>query len=171
MKKLIPLLLSLILASCSFSSDEEVHEKGVYPMMVLRGARYTLGQSGENPIFIESAEMAVYEDSRATVKEITFISYGDDGEAALEGKADSGEIDTDKKTMNLSGNVSLRRSEGNMEIEADTLYFDSAEDIIEAGGRVYVSSDDGVFTGTGFRGDLREDAYSFTSIEKGEFTI
>ena len=36
---------------------------------------------------------------------------------------------------------------------------------------VYVRSDDGEFSGTGFKGDLREDAYSVQSIEEGIFAI
>ena len=165
-------MILMMLTSCSFTSDDGEHEKGVYPDMILYGASYTLGQSGENPIFIDSAEMALYsKDSRAVVEDISFVSYDDEGNIALEGSAEHGEIDTEEKTMDLSGSVRLSHRDGNMMIEADMLFFDSGSEEIEADGHVHVSSDDGVFTGTGFKGDLREEAYSFNTIEQGVFEI
>ena len=59
----------------------------------------------------------------------------------------------------------------NMHIEAESLYFDSSSSEIEAEGDVRVSSDDGIFSGTGFKGDLREDSYSFSSIKEGVFNL
>ena len=58
-----------------------------------------------------------------------------------------------------------------LHIEAESLYFDSSSSEIEAEGDVRVSSDDGIFSGTGFKGDLREDSYSFSSIKEGVFNL
>ena len=174
MKRIISLLLAmLLLASCSFrSGDDEVHEKAYLPDIILENAKYTLGQGGERPVYIESSRMTFYShDHKAVVEDISFISYDEDGEPSVEGSADHGEIDTETKRMDLSGNVRLRASDGGMMIEADSLMFDSENEEIEADGDVHVSSDDGMFAGTGFRGDLREEAYAFRTITEGVFEI
>ena len=174
MKKTLLLILSLLLlASCSFrSDDEEVHEKAVLPDIILENADYTLGQRDENPIYIKSSRMTFYShDNRAIVENITFTSYDDDGSIAIEGSAGYGEINTETKTMDLSGGVNLKASSGNMMIEAESLVFDSQNGEIEAEGIVRVSSDDGVFAGTGFRGDLLEEVYAFRTITEGVFEI
>ena len=176
MRKLLLLILAaaILLSSCSFSrgEDDEAQEKGEYPDISLTGARYTLGQSGERPVYIESSRMLLYsKDSRAVVEDVTFISYDEEGNPSVEGSADHGDIETDTKRMMLEGNVKLRASDGNMTIEADTLMFDSENGEVEADGDVLVSSDDGTFRGTGFRGDLKEEAYAFRTISEGVFEL
>ena len=162
-----------MLASCSFVSDDgEEHAKLATPDIILEDAEYTLGQSGENPIFIRSSYIEFYsKDERAVTESLTFVQYNDDGEIRLEGSADSSEIDTGSKVMNLSGNVRLTENDSNMMIEADTLMFDSENEEMTADGHVKVVSSDGEFKGTGFAGDLKMDAYSFTTIEKGVFRL
>ncbi|MBO8435951.1 MAG: LPS export ABC transporter periplasmic protein LptC [Spirochaetes bacterium] len=174
MRKLLLIALSLLLiTSCSFrSGDEESHEKAVLPDIILENADYTLGQRDENPIYINSTRMTFFShDHKAIVENISFTSYNDDGSIAVEGSAGHGEIDTDSRTMNLSGGVSLKASSGDMMIEAESLIFDSENGEIEADGNVRVSSEDGVFAGTGFRGDLLEEVYAFRTITEGVFEL
>ena len=174
MRKILFIVLSLLLlASCSFrTGDDEVHEKAVLPDIILENSTYTLGQSGERPIYIESSRMTFYShDNRAIVEDISFISYDEEGNVAIEGSAGHGEIETDTKRMNLTGNVRLNATDGDMMIEAENLIFDSQNGEVEADGNVRVSSQDGTFSGTGFKGDLREEAYSFQSIQEGIFEI
>ena len=173
MKK-IALIITLLflLASCSFVEDEEVHEKAVLPDIILEGAEYTLGQDGNSPVYIESSRMTLYSrDNRAIVENMKFVSYNEDGTPAIEGSADYGEIDTENETMDLNGNVTLRQSDGDMSIEAESLYFDTEKEEITAEGTVSVSSEDGTLRGSGFAADLREKLYSFKTIEEGEFII
>ncbi len=173
MRKLLPLLFIALLSSCSFVTEtEERGEKISHPSIILENADYTLGQSGENPIFIKSSRMTLYsEEERATTENITFIQYDDEGNAAITGSADTADINTSERSMHLSGNVALEQHSSNMHIEAESLFFNSATSEIEADGDVYVSSDDGTFLGTGFKGDLREENYSFASIAEGVFNI
>ena len=165
--------VSLLMASCSFVSDDGTeHEKPVTPDIILENATYTLGQTGEPPIFIKSSRIELYsDDNRAITEALSFIQYNDDGEIRLEGSADSSEIDTESKVMKLDGNVRLAENESGMMIEADTLMFDSENDEVTADGNVKVVSDDGEFEGTGFAGDLLLSSYSFASIEKGVFRL
>ena len=174
MRKALPLLLlSILLASCSFVTDDgERSEKAKVPDIILEGARYTLGQSGEEPIFITSSRMTFYStDERATAEDMSFVQYDSEGNVTLEGRADHADIDTGTRSMDLSGSVRLEQRRNGMLIEAEALSFSSSTEEVEAEGSVYVRSDDGEFRGRGFKGDLREDAYSFQSIEEGIFAI
>ncbi len=174
MRKLIYLAaIILLLSSCSFrSGEEEEHEKAVLPDIILENSTYTLGQSGERPIYIESSRMTLYSyDNQAIVENISFISYDEDGNPSIEGSAGHGEIETDTKRMKLTGSVRLRASDGDMMIEADNLMFDSENEEVQADGNVRVSSEDGTFSGTGFKGDLREETYSFETIQEGIFEL
>lgn len=172
MKHILPILL-ILLTSCSFVEESgERKAKVDYPDIILVNADYTLGQSGESPIFIKSAEMSLYSaDERATAEGLSFIQYDEDGNIAITGQADHADIDTADRTMDLKGNVILEQSSSGMRIEAESLYFDSSSSEIEADGDVYVVSEDGTFSGSGFKGDLKEDNYSFSSIKEGIFNL
>ena len=166
-------IASLLIASCSFVSDDgTVHEKLATPDIILENAAYTLGQSNESPIFIKSSRIEFYsKDNRATTEALSFVQYNDDGNVRLEGSADKSVIDTESKRMELEGNVKLSENDSGMMIEADTLIFDSENEEITADGHVRVVSKDGEFEGTGFAGDLMTSSYSFASIEKGVFRL
>lgn len=166
-------IASLLIASCSFVSDDgTVHEKLATPDIILENAAYTLGQSNESPIFIKSSRIEFYsKDNRATTEALSFVQYNDDGNVRLEGSADNSVIDTESKRMELEGNVKLSENDSGMMIEADTLIFDSENEEITADGHVRVVSKDGEFEGTGFAGDLMTSSYSFASIKKGVFKL
>ena len=166
-------IASLLIASCSFVSDDgTVHEKLATPDIILENAAYTLGQSNESPIFIKSSRIEFYsKDNRATTEALSFVQYNDDGNVRLEGSADNSVIDTESKRMELEGNVKLSENDSGMMIEADTLIFDSENEEITADAHVRVVSKDGEFEGTGFAGDLMTSSYSFASIEKGVFKL
>lgn len=172
MKRLIPLLL-ILLASCSFVQERgEEPEKQARPDIILEGARYTLGQSGEAPIYIESDRMTFYSEAeRATAENLSFIQYDEEGNITLIGRADYADINTGDRSMDLTGSVVLEQQRSGMRIEAEELSFSASTDEVVADGDVYVESEDGIFTGTGFRGDLREDAYSFRNVKEGIFNL
>ena len=169
----LSICLSLMFSSCSFVSDDEgAHPKEPHPDIILQNTVYTLGQSGERPVYIESSRITFWSaDNRAETDKITFHQADDEGNITLEGSADHADIDTDNRRMDLSGNVRLKRADGNMQIEADELTFDSKNEEINAPGSVHVSSDDGEFRGEGFNADLLTSAYSFKSIQEGVFTL
>ena len=131
-------ITSLLIASCSFVSDDgTVHEKLATPDIILENAAYTLGQSNESPIFIKSSRIEFYsKDNRATTEALSFVQYNDDGNVRLEGSADKSVIDTESKRMELEGNVKLSENDSGMMIEADTLIFDSENEEITADGHV-----------------------------------
>ncbi len=161
------------LISCTFSeNNNESHEKAVLPSLILENATYQLGQSGENPISINSARITFYsDDNSATIENFSFQQIDDDGNIAIEGRANHGELNTNTKAMNLEGEVVLMQLKEEMEIEADSLYFSPEDEEISSNDTVVVKSKSGDFAGTGFFGDLREQTYSFVSLDKGAIAL
>ena len=173
MKAAAFLVIIALLTSCSFISDEDASSSAeTRPDIVLIGAEYTLGQAGENPIFIKSSRITFYSaDDRALTESLSFEQTGDDGSIMIEGSAGSSDINTETKVINLEGSVILRKLDDDMLIEADSIIFDSGNSTIQADGNVYVQTSDGSFRGTGFSGDLKMDIYSFRTIEEGIFNL
>lgn len=169
MKVIAPFLIALLLISCTFNEESpEKKAKAKLPSIVLDNATYVLGQRDQQPIDIVARKITFYsDDNNAILEDFSFQQKDDDGVVVLEGSALYGNINTSSKVMNLNGDVNLRQSSQNMEIEADELMFDSENEEISSTGFVMVKSENGSFSGYGFNGDLIEQAYSFESIEQG----
>ena len=174
MKKLFIILFVFILVSCTFSSkdDGEAGPKTIVPDIILENAVYTLGQKGENPIVIEGDKITFYsKDNRAELESFSFYQEDEDGNVVLEGSADQGLINTKNKTMELEGNVRLAKLDEEMEILAESLFFDSDREEASADGKVVVKSKEGAFKGEDFKGDLKNMVYSFAKMEDGNIEI
>ena len=172
MKRLFLILLIIPLISCSFSDkNEERKEKAVLPTLILENAQYVLGQQGEKPITINSKTIEFYDnDNLAIIKDFYFEQRSGE-ETTLEGQAEYGRLNTYSKNLELNGNVRLVQKKENMEISADSLSFNTDKEEISADGFVMVKSKDGVFQGSGFFGDLKEQVYSFSTIEEGSIDL
>jgi len=173
LKKILLLLIIPLLFSCTFSDENSTqHEKESHPTLILQNAKCVIGQNGENPIEVEGTKIEFYSDDNiAMISKLSFKQKDENGNVSIEGKADYCKMDTYSKTMNLDGNVSLVQSAQNMEIKADSIYFDLNGEEISADGFVIVKSEKGDFSGHGFHGDLKEETYSFESIEEGTIRL
>ena len=179
MKKVLFLLVLILLMISSCKKDETVGdtvkdqmEKGIYPDIILENAEYHIGEDGSDPIFLKAGKITFYsKDSYALTENMEFISKDSDGNTLISGSAVSGWIDTEGSSIDLSGGVIFKDEERNMEIRAEKLLFDRSEDTIVASGRVMVESEEGVFIGEDFKGDLRTGVYSFGRIEEGELNF
>lgn len=169
MKVLAPILIALLLVSCTFSEEsQEKKQKAKLPSIVLDNATYVLGQKDQKPLDIVAKKITFYsDDNKAILEDFSFKQKDDEGIVVLEGSAIHGDINTSTKVMNLEGSVHLKQTSENMEITADTLIFDADNEEITSSGFVMVKSENGSFSGYGFNGDLIEQAYSFDSIEQG----
>ncbi len=170
LKKLF-LILSVIVffVSCTFSENGENRaEKIIVPDLILENAKYIMGQEGEKPVVITGSKITFYsKDDKAEIEDITFFQ-DKDGVTELEGMAEYADVNTERKIISLRGSVHLRKISENMEIEADSLVFDSENETITAEGVVTVKNNSGAFTGSGFNGDLKDSYYTFTSIMEGK---
>ena len=110
-------------------------------------------------------------DAYALTESMDFVSKDENGNITISGSAGKGWIDTEGSSMNLSEGVVFKDEERNMKINADNLVFDREEDTIVADGRVVVESEEGIFIGRDFKGDLRTGVYIFSEIEEGELNF
>lgn len=158
-----------MVVSCSFNKESETKkEKMALPSIVLENATYVLGQNKQMPIDIDARKITFYsDDNKALLEDFKFSQKDEEGNIVLEGNALKGEINTSTKVLDLEGDVHLRQVQQNMEIETDILHFDSENEEISSSGFVVVKSESGSFSGKGFNGDLREQVYSFESMEQG----
>ena len=58
-----------------------------------------------------------------------------------------------------------------MLIKAEELTYNKEKDEITTNGHVMVESEEGIIEGYDFKGDLINDVYTFSRIEKGDFVI
>lgn len=173
MSKALLLLLIPLLVSCSFVDEEDTeHDKEQHPDLILENTEYILGQSGESPVYIQSARIALWSgEDKAETGSLSFCQLDEDGEIAISGRAGHAVINTETKVLELSGDVVFQSMDGNMRIEAGSLVFDSDNEELSSEGNVSVSSDDGTFEGEGFHADLVNSAYTFSAITKGTIVL
>ncbi len=174
MKYFLTLIIALSLISCRFneSDGKPRAEKIEHPDIILEDASYKLNQQSENPIVLVGSKITFYSaDHRADLESFTFYQENSDGEKVMEGSADTGTIDTANETLNLSGNVVIRQKSNNIELKTDSVIINTKQEEISSPSRVMVKSDKGTFSGIGFKGDMKRQVYTFTSLERGEIEI
>ena len=179
MKRILFLLIFILtfLSSCkkdegTIVSDNSEREKGIYPDIILENAEYHIGENGSDPIYLKAGKITFYsKDGYALTESMEFVSKDEKGNITISGSAGKGWIDTEGSSMNLSEGVVFKDEERNMKINADNLVFDREEDTIVADGRVVVESEEGIFIGRDFKGDLRTGVYIFSEIEEGELNF
>ncbi len=169
------LLLVLLLSSCSFDRKDErdgEKEKGIYPDVIMENADCKVGQSDNSPIAIKAKKMLLYSsDGYSLLEEFSFSSFSDSGSVETEGRATRGKIELDGSELTLSGDVTFSRPSDNMLIKAEELTYNKEKDEITTNGHVMVESEEGIIEGYDFKGDLINDVYTFSRIEKGDFVI
>ena len=179
MKRILFLLIFILtfLSSCkkdegTVVSNNSEREKGIYPDIILENAEYHIGENGSDPIYLKAGKITFYsKDGYALTESMEFVSKDEKGNITISGSAGKGWIDTEGSSMNLSEGVVFKDEERNMKINADNLIFDREEDTIVADGRVVVESEEGIFIGRDFKGDLRTGVYIFSEIEEGELNF
>lgn len=161
----------ILLVGCTFSEETktETHEKEHLPTLMLENASYTIGQRGQRPIKLEGAKVTFYaDDNNALLEDFSFYQLDENGEVELHGSARKGIMNTSTNVIKLDGDVHLLQVESEMEIKAEYIVFDADNEEISADGLVMIKSKDGEFAGIGFKGDLREQRYTFDNLEKGK---
>lgn len=171
-KTLVLLFFLILLSSCSKENRTdrgEKIEKAIYPDVVLENAKCQISQQDGSPIMLEGEKIEFYsKDEYCLLENFSFSSYSESGEIEVEGSGNSGKIWINSGKIEIEGNVSFSKTEDNMLVLASSLVYDKEKDEIITKGRVEVRNNTSHIIGFDFVGDLREEAYSFSLIEKGE---
>lgn len=172
-RRLLFLLIfaSITLSSCSFIGDDKA-DGAITPIenpdLVLTNATYTLGQSGEHPLFITGTKMTIWEkDHTAYLEDFTFYQLDEKGERSLTGKAKNAKVDTEKKTCSLTGDVTMQETEHGYKIVGEDIFFDSETQNVTGNGQIVVDFDGGHIEGSDFQADLKKGVFLFGKIGQG----
>lgn len=167
---LIALLALLISCTQNGSSTDSAQSEDIArPDIMLTGAAFTLGQDGENPLFIEGESLSFFmSEDTVYVSDITFIQKDDNGDIFISGRAGYGIINTETRRADLSQGVALTQHQDGLSIEADALVFDSERQLVESPGSVNVSFSDGTVRGSNLSADLKSSTFEIMTIENGE---
>lgn len=176
MKKwaLLTLVILLLFSSCT-SEEGNANASpntGINPDFILTEAKYTLGQDGEKPLFLEANELIIYnDDDMAYATDLTFYQVDDDGNKTLTGTAGYAIIDTESKSANFSKGVELVLLTDDMIIKAESLFFDTEKQTFESKDEINAKKDNITIIAKGIFGNLVTSEFEFEKIEKGEIIL
>ena len=136
------------------------------PDMVLRDARYILGQDREDALVMEASLITIYKAEKDTTLEEVSFSRG----SSLSGSCRRAYIRSDNKHALLSGDVTIHRSneDDDITINAEEIVWDDGENSILCEGMVEVVYGDGTrIRAERFYAAFDEDLYEFGRIIEG----
>ncbi len=174
MKSLILLLLLPLLFSCTAEREKETAQSIdiALPDVILEEASFTLGQEGENPLFIEGEKLEFYlNEDVVYVSNISFRQLDDNENLFITGSAGYGKINTETKMAELSAGVELAKVDEELNIRADSITFDSENSIVECPGSASISFNGGIIEGGNLSADLKKNTLEIEVIQKGELEL
>lgn len=136
------------------------------PDMVLRDARYILGQDREDALVMKASLITIYKTERDTTLEEVSFSRG----TSLSGSCSKAYIRSDNKHALLSGEVTIHKSDedDDITITAEEIEWDDGENSILCEGIVEVVYGDGTkIIAERFYAAFDEDIYEFGRIIEG----
>ena len=168
-------LLVLSLSSCTMESQVPLSSKTYeFPDISLTEATYVLGRSGESPLTITAAEIAIFEKTnQAKLTDLEFAQLDSEGETLLSGRADSATVNTETYDARLFGRILVTQKEEDFTIEAEQLIWLHDEQVLQSteDSPVRILFDGGqALEGRGFKGNLKTGTYEFTKQVEGVLT-
>ncbi len=176
MRAFVPLLLLMIvLTGCarnSGASSSEAAEDIALPDVTLLESSFTLGQDGQNPLYITSGVLELtLDENKARAGRISFYQNDDEGKTFITGYADRADIDTGTKVVELYGNACIEQLEDGLSIRAEEMTFDSETQKVESVSSVSITFDGGRITGKDLSADLNASTLEMREIEEGVLTL
>lgn len=164
---LVALLCLSSLVSCKKVSESIPLGEQELPDMVLRDARYILGQDNEEALVMKAGVITIYKTDRDTTLEKVSFSRG----TSLSGSCRRASIKPDNKHATLSGDVTIHQTddENDMTIIAQEIVWDDEENSILCEGQVQVIYGDGTsIIAERFYAAFDENLYEFGRIIEGK---
>ena len=162
----LSLLCLTSLVSCKKVSETIPLGEQELPDMVLRDARYILGQENEDAIVMEASLITIYKSERDTTLENVSFSRG----SSLSGSCRKAYISSDNKHATLSGDVTIHQTDDDNDttIIAEEIVWDDEKNSILCEGEVQVIYGDGTsIFAERFYAAFDEDVYEFGRIIEG----
>ena len=161
----------LLSFSCSLKYDETVSVEERIPEFVFQDT--SMVRCDENKVTFEMSAgvLEQYKKSSETfAKDVSFISYDDDGQISTEGQCGFLFSDTDKKLYELYDDIKLYNRSENTNFFANILRWNEKNEQLTSGRgeMVKVEKEDTVMRGTGFSASGVSKTFSFRGTVSGE---
>ena len=161
----------LLSFSCSLKYDETVSVEERVPEFVFQDT--SMVRCDENKVTFEMSAgvLEQYKKSSETfAKDVSFISYDDDGQISTEGQCGFLFSDTDKKLYELYDDIKLYNRSENTNFFANILRWNEKNEQLTSGRgeMVKVEKEDTVMRGTGFSASGVSKTFSFRGTVSGE---
>jgi LPS export ABC transporter protein LptC len=170
----LPFLLMLLAAACSFDYGEASETDSSQPDIVMSDVEYVRVRDGD-PVVRFEAERAERYESRQTMelRQFSFEQFESHGlDINAVGSAGRASVDTDSGNIAMDGGVRIAVESEDITIETETLTWQDKERFLRGGdyNPVDIKRSDGTsFTGQGFSADARRRTWSFTYGVEGIF--
>ena len=161
----------LLSFSCSLKYDETVSVEERIPEFVFQDT--SMVRCDENKVTFEMSAgvLEQYKKSSETfAKDVSFISYDDEGQISTEGQCGFLFSDTDKKLYELYDDIKLYNRSENTKFFANILRWNEKNEQLTSGRgeMVKVEKEDTVMRGTGFSASGVSKTFSFRGTVSGE---
>lgn len=164
LKNLFPLVLTFFLVSCSLEYYKAQNSEDSTPEFIFNDASFSRYENGKSKIKLQAEKIEQYKsDSSTYAKNAQFDSYDDDGKLETTGNCGLLEAQTETEKYKLFKNIYLNMISQEMEVRAESLFFDRKSEQITSDydSQVQLSKDGLNVFGTGFSGSGVSKSYVF----------
>ena len=158
------LISFILLTSCSLKYTETVNSEDKVPEFVFEETKLVRYEDNKPTLEVTAGTLEQYKNTNETYgKDISFISYDDEGSAETEGSCGIIYADTNKKVYELYDNINLYNAPEKMRFEASALKWNGRTEQLTSGrsDMVKIEKDDTIMRGSGFSASGISKTFSF----------
>ena len=147
------IFFSLFFFSCSLKYSETVNSEDTVPEFVFEDTKMIRYENNKPSLEVTAGTLEQYKNTNETYgKDISFISYDDDGKVETEGSCGIIFADSDKKLYELYEDINLYNTAEKMRFYANVLRWNGRTEQLTSGrsDMVKIEKDDTIMRGSGF---------------------
>lgn len=164
LKFFLSLIFIFFLASCSLEYYKSQNSEDSTPEFIFNDANFSRYENGKSKIKLQAEKIEQYKSDNSTyAKNAQFDSYDDDGKLETTGTCGLLEAQTETEKYKLFKNIYLNMISQEMEVRAESLFFDKKSEQITSDydSQVQLTKDGMNVAGTGFSGSGVSKSFSF----------
>ena len=147
------IFFSLFFFSCSLKYSETVNSEDTVPEFVFEDTKMIRYENNKPSLEVTAGTLEQYKNTNETYgKDISFISYDDDGKVETEGSCGIIFADSDKQLYELYEDINLYNTAEKMRFYANVLRWNGRTEQLTSGrsDMVKIEKDDTIMRGSGF---------------------
>ena len=154
----------ILLSSCSLKYSETVNSEDRVPEFVFEETQLVRYEDTKPTLEVKAGTLEQYKNTSETYgKDISFISYDNEGNAETEGSCGIIFADTQKKIYELYDGINLYNAPEKMRFYANVLKWNGRSEQLTSGrsDMVKIEKDDTIMRGSGFSASGLSKSFSF----------